>query len=237
MFFLVLFLQKNSPVSYENGWGPRGVQYSSYKSIEERSQRPLKRLEVSPDVPDKSAYLQNGFQYNRVLSLRPGESRRPGIVPPRYARSEAGGYGSHSLLNRGSAIQRHFYVGPANGTVVDSVPNSPGVPIYQPIRSSRSMTNLLDKESYQNSDAAVGQVRSPVSSQVGSQYRQSMRSSWHQSTFQTQNTREASQSASLASTTAETAGKRMAVTAAMAAAAGSGLMEQERVAASRSQLG
>lgn len=208
------------------------MQYSSYKSIEERSQRqPLKRLEVSPDVPNKPVYLQNGLQYNRGLSLRPG------IVPPRYARSEAGGYGSHSLLNRGGAIQRHFYVGPVNDTAVDSVPTSPGGPIYHQVRSSRSLTNLLDKESYQNSDAAVGQVRSPLASQAGSQYRQSMRSSWHQSTFRTQSTREASQPASVTSATAETGGKRMAMTAAMAAAAGSGLLEQERVATSRSQLG
>ncbi|KAL8222130.1 UNVERIFIED_CONTAM: hypothetical protein K2H54_075001 [Gekko kuhli] len=230
--------QKSSPVSYENGWGPRSVQYSSYKSIDERSQRqPLKRLEVSPDVPDKLAYLQNGLQYNRGLTLRPGDIRRSGIVPPRYARSEAGGYGSHSLLNRGSTFQRHFYVGPVNDTVVDSVPTSPGVPLYQQIRSSRSMTNLLDKDSYQNADAAMGQVRSPMASQAGSQYRQSMRSSWHQSTYRTQNTREASQPASVTSATAETGGRRMAMTAAMAAAAGSGFVEQERVASGKSQLG
>ncbi|XP_077196016.1 plakophilin-2 isoform X2 [Paroedura picta] len=228
--------QKSSPVSYENGWSPRSVQYSSYRSIEERSQRqPLKRLEVSPDVPHKSAYLQNGLQYNRGLSLRPGESRRTGIVPPRYARSEAGGYGSHSLLTRGGGTQRHFYVGHVNDTVVDSVPTSPGVSIYQPIRSSRSMTNLLDKESYQNSDAAVGQVRSPLASQAGSQYRQSMRSSWHQNTFQSM--RDASQPASVTSAAAETNGKRMVMTAAMAAAAGNGLMEQERAATGGSQQG
>nr|XP_056702560.1 plakophilin-2 [Euleptes europaea] len=229
--------QKNSPVTYENGWGPRSVQYNSYKSMEERSQRqPLKRLEVSPDGPDKLAYLQNGLQYSRGLSLRPGESWRSSIVPPRYARSEAGGYGSSSLLHRGSGFQRHFYVGPAHETMVDSVPTSPRVPVYQQIRNSRSMTNLLDKESYQNSDAAVGQVRSPMTSQMGSQYRQSMRSSWHQSTFQTQGQREASQRGSVTSATAETGGKR--ITAAMAAVSGSGLLEQERVATtSRSQLG
>ncbi|XP_048358192.1 plakophilin-2 [Sphaerodactylus townsendi] len=229
--------QKSSPITYENGWGPRSMQYSAYKSIEERSQRqPLKRLEVSPDGPDKLAYLQNGLQYNRGLSLRPGESWRSNIMPPRYARSEAGGYGSSSLLHRGSNIQRHFYVGSVQDTM-DSVPTSPSMPVYQQIRNSRSMTNLLDKESFQNSDAAMGQVRLPLTSQMGSQHRQSMRSSWHQSNFRTQNTRESSQPASVTSATAETGGRKMVMTAAMAAAAGSGLLEQERVATTRSQLG
>lgn len=237
MFFLFLFLfflQISPQVSYENGWGPRLIQYNSYRTMEEKSQRqPLKRLEISPDnSPDKLAYLHNDLHYNRGLALRLADSRRSNVPPPRYARSEIGGYTSHNT-NRAQSFQRHFHIGPVNDTVFDSVPNSPGVPIYQQGRNSRSLTNLLEA-----SGSATGQVRCPIPSQVGSQHRQALQSSWHQSSYRTQSTREASQSASNASAAAEMGGKRMAMTAAMAAAAGGGAMEQERIVATGgSQLG
>ncbi|KAJ6660016.1 hypothetical protein lerEdw1_018214 [Lerista edwardsae] len=228
-----------SPVSYENGWGPRMGHYSSYRTMEERSQRqPLKRLEVSPNSsPEKLAYLQNDFYYNRGMTARQGESKRSSVMPPRYARSEVVGYTSRVAPSRGYTVQRHFHVGPVNDTVVDSAPTSPGVPLYQRVGNSRSMNNLLEKESYLTSGSAIGQARSPFASQTGSQHRQSLRSSWQQSTFRSQSTREASQPVSATHATAEASGKRMAMTAAMAAAGGSGLIEQERIGASGSQLG
>lgn len=213
--------------------------YSSYRTMEERSQRqPLKRLEVSPSSsPEKLAYLQNDFYYNRGMTVRQGESKRSSVMPPRYARSEIVGYTSRVAPSRGYTVQRHFHIGPANDTVVDSAPTSPGVPIYQRVGNSRSMNNLLEKESYLTSGAAIGQVRSPITSQAGSQHRQSLRSSWQQSTFRSQSTREASQPVSVSHVAAETSGKRMAMTAAMAAAGGSGPIEQERIGVSGSQLG
>ncbi|XP_053113415.1 plakophilin-2 [Hemicordylus capensis] len=230
--------QMGSRFHYENGWDPRIQPYHSYGTMEEKSQRlPLKRLEVSPDSsPEKLAYLQNEFRYSRGLSLRHGDSWRSSAMPPRYARSEIVNT-SHITPSRGYSIQRHFHIGPVNDTVVDSVPTSPGVPVYQRIRSSRSMNNLLEKESYPTSGSPMGQVKSPITSQTGSQLRQSLRSSWHQSTYRSQSTREASQPASVTSTTANLNEKRMPMTAAMAAATGSSLLHQERIATSGLQLG
>ncbi|XP_042325700.1 plakophilin-2 [Sceloporus undulatus] len=231
--------QIGSQSSYENGWGPRILPYNSYRTIEEKSQRqPLKRLEVSPNgSPDKLAFFQNDYQYNRGLTIRHGESKRSSVMPPRYARSEIIGYTSHSAPNRGYGTQRHFYIGPPNETVVDSAPNSPRGAIYQRIGNSRSMNNLLEKESYQTSASAMGQVRNPIASQSGSQHRQSLRSSWHQSTFRSQGTKEAPQPTSISSATAEASGKRMAMTAAMAAAGGNGFIEPERIVITGSQPG
>ncbi|XP_061494729.1 plakophilin-2 [Rhineura floridana] len=231
--------QVGSQGGYENGWGPRILPYNSYRTMEEKSQRqPLKRLEVSPNgSPDKLAYFQNDFLYNRGLTLRHGESKRSSIMPPRYARSEILGYTSHNTPSRGYTMQRQFHIAPVNDTLVDSVPNSPRGPIYQRIGNSRSMNNLLEKECYLASGSAMGQVRTPIASQIGLQHRQSLRSSWNQSTFRSQSTREASQPASITSATTEAAGKRMAMTAAMAAAAGGGLLQQERITASSSQVG
>nr|XP_028602492.1 plakophilin-2 isoform X1 [Podarcis muralis] len=231
--------QIGSQSSYENGWEPRILSYSSYRGMEETSQRqPLKRLEVSPNgSPGKLAHYPNDFHYHRALTVRHGESKRSGAVPPRYARSEILGYGGQNAASRRYAVQRQFYIGSGNDTEVDSVPNSPRVPVYQRIGTSRSMNNLLEKESYPTSGYATGQVRTPVASQNWSQNRQSQnRSSWHQTTVRSQSTREASQPASITSTTAET-GRRMAMTAAMAAAAGSGHMLQERASAIGSQAG
>ncbi|XP_062991033.1 plakophilin-2 [Elgaria multicarinata webbii] len=228
--------QTGSQACYENGWGPRILPYDSYRTMEETFKRqPLKRLEVSPDgSPDKLAFFQNDVHYNRGLAMRSSGSQRTCIMPPRYARSEIVGSSGRHAASRGYSMQRQFYMGPTNETVVDSVPTSPGAPIYARIRNSRSMTNLIEKGGYLNSGSATGQVRTPIASQIGPQ---SLRSSWHQTTFTSQGTREASQPASISSTTAEAGRKKMAVTAAMAAAAGNGSIAQEKVVTTASQLG
>ncbi|XP_067392193.1 plakophilin-2 [Emydura macquarii macquarii] len=234
-------LQVSSPVTYGNGWGTRATQFNSYKTVEERSQRqPLKRLEVSPQKdPEKLAYVYSDFHYTRGNQVgftpRLGDSRRSNVIdPPRYARSEIVG---HS--NRDSSIREHiyrtrFHRESINDTVFDSAPASPNSAIPPQAGNSCSMNTLLEKENYLTAGSAVGQVRSPVASQLGFQNRQALRSSWHQSTFRSmQPTREIS----VTGATAETGGKRMAMTAAMAAAAENGPLRTEKVVFSGAQLG
>ncbi|TFK01527.1 E3 ubiquitin-protein ligase RNF167-like protein [Platysternon megacephalum] len=213
-------LQVSSPITYRNGWGNTATQYNSYKTVEERNQRqPLKRLEVSPQKsPEKLAYVYRGNQVG--YTARHGDRRRSNvIVPPRYARSEIG-HGNHDSAIREQIYQTQFYRGPFNDTVFDSALTSPTVSMYPQAGFSRSMTNLLEKENYLTTGSAVGQIRSPIASQIGSQNRQYLKSSWQQSTFgSAQPMRETPQTAAVTSATAETGGKRMAMTAAVAAAA------------------
>ncbi|XP_021404007.2 plakophilin-2 [Lonchura striata] len=232
--------QVASPSSYTNGWGTR----IAYRTMEERAQRqPLKRLEVSPQRnPERLAYVSNDFHYDGGvsvgLSVRHGDGlRSSGTVPPRYARSEILGYTLRDSVHRGRSFKRQ----PRLGTVTDAVPDgaypSPTVPLYPQPGSSRSMSNLLEKENYLASESAMGQVRSPTASRL-SQNRQSVRSSFYQSAFRnTQSRREASQPASIASVAAETDGKRMPVTAAVAAAGRNGFLQSEQVTLNGSQLG
>uniref|UniRef100_A0A8C8SX55 Plakophilin-2 n=1 Tax=Pelusios castaneus TaxID=367368 RepID=A0A8C8SX55_9SAUR len=226
-------LQVGSPVTYENGGGRKTTQFSSYRAVEERSQRqPLKRLEVSPQKsPEKLAYIYNDFHYNRgnQVGFTPGygDSRRSNVVPPRYARSEIVGHG-----NQDSAVREHIYRTQFHrgfiDPVFDSTPTSPTISVYPQAGNSHSMANLIEKENYLTSGNAVGQVRSPVASQL--QNRQSLKSSWQQSIFRsTLPTREISQATSGTTAAAETGGKRIAMTAAMAAAAENGLLHTEKV--------
>ncbi|KAG8138310.1 hypothetical protein E2320_004213, partial [Naja naja] len=178
--------QIGSQSSYENGWGPRSPPYNSYRAMEERfHKQPLKRLEVSPESsPEKPFLFHADMRYNRALTVRQNESKRSCALPPRYARSEILGYTSRSASSRGP---RQFYIGPTNETVVDCIPFNAGVPLYQRVGNSRSLSNLLEKENYLTSGAAVGQVRSSLHSQVGTQHRHS---SWHQNTVRGQSMRE-----------------------------------------------
>ncbi|CAM4455661.1 plakophilin-2 [Caretta caretta] len=239
-------LQMSLPITYRNGWGNTATQYNSYKTMEERYQRqPLKRLEVSPQKgPEKLAYVYNDFRYNRGNQVgftpRHGDSRRSNVIaPPRYARSEIVGHGNRDSAIREHIYQTQFHRGPFNDTVFDSAPTSPSVSIYPQAGFSRSMTNLLEKENYLITGSAVGQVRAPVASQPGFQNRQSLKSSWQQSTFRsTPSMRETPQPAAGTSATAETGGKRMAMTAALAAASSENvLLHAGKAVSSGSQLG
>ncbi|XP_013914135.1 PREDICTED: plakophilin-2 [Thamnophis sirtalis] len=220
--------QIGSQSSYENGWGPRSLPYN-YRAMEERFHRqPLKRLEVSPEsTPEKPFLFHADMRYNKALTFRQNESKRACALPPRYARSEILGYTSRSPSSRGP---RQFYIEPTNETMVDYIPFSPGVPLYQRVRNSQSMSNIFEKENYPTSGAAMGQARSSMHSQVGTQHRHS---SWHQSTVSKQSTKEASMSTSFS----EGGGKRTTMTAAMAAAGAKGIVEQERMSAGRCQIG
>uniref|UniRef100_K7FEQ0 Plakophilin-2 n=1 Tax=Pelodiscus sinensis TaxID=13735 RepID=K7FEQ0_PELSI len=207
--------------------------------MEEKYQRqPLKRLEVSPQKgPEKLVY--NDFHYNRGFSRRPGDSRRSNVsVPPRYARSDIVGPSNHDSAIKEQMYQTHFHLGSFNDTVFDSAPSSPAVVMYPQVGNSRSMTNLLEKENYLTNGSAVGQVRSPFLSHAGFQNRQSLKTSWQQNTFRnTQSTREIPQATVMTSRSAETGGKKMALTAAMAAATENDLLRTEKVVASGTQLG
>ncbi|XP_014374887.2 plakophilin-2 isoform X1 [Alligator sinensis] len=233
-----------SPTTFTNGWGNKSLQYNVYTTVEERSQRqPLKRLEICPQSsPEKMVFVHNDFYYNRGnqsgFTQRHGDNRRSNVVvPPRYARSDIMSYSKEASISRGRTYPRQFYIGPINNAVFDSVPTSPTAPLYQQDGNSRSMTNLLEKENYLTLGSAMGQVRSSIASQIASQTRPSLRSSWHQSTARsTQTIREVSKPTSVTSGAAETDGRRMAMTAAMAAA-GTGLLQTERVATAGSQLG
>ncbi|KAM7180360.1 plakophilin-2 [Macrochelys suwanniensis] len=237
-------LQVSSPITYRNGWGNTATQYNSFKTMEEKYQRqPLKRLEVSPQKgPEKLAYVYNDFRYNRGNQVgftpRHGDSRRSNvIVPPRYARSEIVGHGNHDFSIREHTYQTQFHRGPFNDTVFDSAPTSPTVSMYPQAGFSHSMTNLLEKENYPTTGSAVGQIRSPIASQIGVQNRQTL-SSWQQSTFRSaQPMRETPQPAAVTSATTEIGGKRMAVTAAVAAAAEKNvLLHTGKAGSSGSQL-
>ncbi|XP_075796359.1 plakophilin-2 [Pelodiscus sinensis] len=232
-------VQVASPGSYRNRWGTGAPQYTSYKTMEEKYQRqPLKRLEVSPQKgPEKLVY--NDFHYNRGFSRRPGDSRRSNVsVPPRYARSDIVGPSNHDSAIKEQMYQTHFHLGSFNDTVFDSAPSSPAVVMYPQVGNSRSMTNLLEKENYLTNGSAVGQVRSPFLSHAGFQNRQSLKTSWQQNTFRnTQSTRETPQATVMTSRSAETGGKKMALTAAMAAATENDLLRTEKVVASGTQLG
>ncbi|RMC02856.1 hypothetical protein DUI87_20048 [Hirundo rustica rustica] len=243
VFGLIVFVscpleQVASPSSYTNGWGTR----IAYRTMEDRAQRqPLKRLEVSPQRNlERLAYASKDFHYDGGISagftMRHGDGlRTSGTVPPRYAYSEIVGYTLHDSMHRGRSFKRQSRVGAVNDAVPDGVYLSPTVPRYRQPGTSRSMTNLLEKENYLASESAMGQVRSPTASRL-SQNRQSVRSSFYQTAFRnTQTRRDHSQTASIASVTAETDGKRMPVTAAVAAAGRNGFLKSEQVTLNGSQ--
>ncbi|XP_019400195.1 PREDICTED: plakophilin-2 isoform X2 [Crocodylus porosus] len=233
-----------SPTTFTNGWGNRALQYNVYTTVEDRSQRlPLKRLEIYPQSsPEKMVYAHNDFYYNRGnqsgFTRRHGDSsRRPNVVvSPRYARSDIISYSKEASISRGRTYPRQFHIGPISNPVFDSPPTSPAAPLYQRDGNSHSMTNLLEKENYLTLGSATGQVRSSIASQTASQNRLSLRSSWHQSTARSaQTTRDVSKPTSVPTGAAETDGRRMALTAAVAAA-GTGFLQTERVATTGSQL-
>ncbi|XP_019371000.1 PREDICTED: plakophilin-2 isoform X2 [Gavialis gangeticus] len=232
-----------SPTTFTNGWGNRSLQYNVYTTVEDRSQRqPLKRLEICPQSsPEKMVFVHNDFYYNRGnqsgFTRRHGDSRRSNVVvSPRYARSDIISYSKEASISRGRSYPRQFHIGPISNTVFDSPPTSPAVPLYQQDGSSRSMTNLLEKENYLTLGSAMGQVRSSIASQIAAQNRLSLRSSWHRNTARsTQTKREVSKPTSVTTGAAETDARKMALTAAVAAA-GTGFLQTERVATTGSQL-
>ncbi|XP_003405764.1 plakophilin-2 [Loxodonta africana] len=235
-------LQAGTTATYENRWGKGTVQYSSQKSMEERSLRqPLRRLEISPDSsPERVHYAHSDYQYSQRSqaghTLRHQESKRSTLLmPPRYARSEIVGFNHLGAMNRQrhyDTYQRQYKYGSVNDSVFDGVPVGPTLLTYPRPGTSHSMGNLLEKENYLISGSAAGQVRPLVPLQPVTQNR-AARSSWHQSSFHsTRNLREAG-----ASVAVDLSGRRTLMTVGQVAAGGGGNLLSERGTFTDSQPG
>ncbi|XP_055213893.1 plakophilin-2 isoform X4 [Gorilla gorilla gorilla] len=235
-------LKAGTTATYEGRWGRGTAQYSSQKSVEERSLRhPLRRLEISPDSsPERAHYTHSDYQYSQRSqaghTLRHQESRRAALlVPPRYARSEIVGVsraGTTSRQRHFDTYHRQYQHGSVSDTVFDSIPANPALLTYPRPGTSRSMGNLLEKENYLTAGLTVGQVRPLVPLQPVTQNRAS-RSSWHQSSFHSTRTlREAGPSVAM-----DSSGRRAHLTVGQAAAGGSGNLLTERSTFTDSQLG
>ncbi|XP_023064711.2 plakophilin-2 isoform X2 [Piliocolobus tephrosceles] len=235
-------LKAGTTATYEGRWGRGTAQYSSQKSVEERSLRhPLRRLEISPDSsPERAHYTHSDYQYSQRgqagHTLRHQESRRTALlVPPRYARSEIVGVsraGTTSRQRHFDTYHRQYQHGSVSDTVFDSIPANPALLTYPRPGTSRSMGNLLEKENYLTAGLTVGQVRPLVPLQPLTQNRAS-RSSWHQSSFHSTRTlREAGPSVAV-----DSGGRRAHLTVGQAAAGGSGNLLTERSTFTDSQLG
>ncbi|XP_063568181.1 plakophilin-2 isoform X2 [Pongo abelii] len=235
-------LKAGTTATYEGRWGRGTAQYSSQKSVEERSLRhPLRRLEISPDSsPERAHYTHSDYQYSQRSqaghTLRHQESRRAALlVPPRYARSEIVGVsraGTTSRQRHFDTYHRQYQHGSVSDTVFDSFPANPALLTYPRPGTSRSMGNLLEKENYLTAGLTVGQVRPLVPLQPVTQNRAS-RSSWHQSSFHSTHTlREAGPSVAV-----DSSGRKAHLTVGQAAAGGSGNLLTERSTFTDSQLG
>ncbi|XP_003792538.1 plakophilin-2 [Otolemur garnettii] len=234
-------LKAGTAATYESRWGRGKAQYSSQKSVEERSLRqPLRRLEISPDSsPERAYHLLSDYQYGQRSqaghALRHQDSRRATLLmPPRYARSEIVGlsHGSAASRRHYDTYHRQYQYGSVSDTVFDSVPANPAVLTFPRPGTSHSMGNLLEKENYLISEPASGQVRPLMSLQRATQNRMA-RSSWHQSSFHSTRTfREAGPSVAV-----DSSGRRAHMTVAQAAAGGGGNLLSERSVFTDSQLG
>ncbi|KAL0612176.1 Plakophilin-2 [Plecturocebus cupreus] len=238
-------LKAGTVATYEGRWGRGTAQYSSQKSVEERSLRhPLRRLEISPDSsPERAHYPHSDSQYSQRSqaghTLHHQESRRAALlVPPRYARSEIVGVshaGTTSRQRHFDTYHRQYQHGSVSDTVFDSVPANPALLTYPRPRTSRSMGNLLEKENYLTTGSTVGQVRPLVPLQPLTQNRASGYS-WHKSSFHsTRALREAGPSVAVDSI--DSGGRRTHLTVGQAAATGSGNLLTERSAFTDSQFG
>ncbi|XP_069347752.1 plakophilin-2 isoform X2 [Eulemur rufifrons] len=236
-------LKAGTTATYEGRWGRGKAQYSSQKSVEERSLRqPLRRLEISPDSsPERARYSLSDYHYSQRSQAGPAlhhqESRRATLLmPPRYARSEIVGFSHGGAANRQrhyDTYHRQYQYGSVSDTVFDSAPANPVVLTYPRPGTSHSLGNLLEKENYLMSGPAAGQVRPLVPLQPVPQNR-AARSSWHQSSFHSTRTlREAGPSVAV-----DSSGRRAHMTVAQAAAGASGnLLSAERSTFTDSQLG
>ncbi|XP_066225037.1 plakophilin-2 [Saccopteryx leptura] len=229
-------LKSGVTTTYEGRWGRRTAQYSSQKSVEERSLRqPLRRLEISPDSsPERAHYSHSDHLYSQRSqaghTLRHQESRRSTLLmPPRYARSEIVGFtaGPVSRQRYYDTYHRQFQYGSVNDSVFDGAPPNPVMLTCPRPGTSHSMGNLLEKENYLTS----GQVRPLVPLQPVTQNR-GARTSWHQSSFHSSRTvRDAGPSVAV-----DSGGRRTHMTVGQVAAGGSGNMLAERSTFTDSQL-
>ncbi|XP_032711230.1 plakophilin-2 [Lontra canadensis] len=234
-------LKTGTTATYESRWGRGTAQYSSQKSVEERSLRqPLRRLEISPDSsPERIHYSHSDYQYGQRSqaghTLRHQDSRRSTLLlPPRYARSEIVGFNPSGAMSRHrhyDTYHRQHQYGSVSDTVFDNAPVNSVVLTYPRPGTSHSMGNLLEKENYLTSGPVPGHLRPLAPLQVVNQNRAAH--SWHQSSFRsTRMVREAGPSV-----TVDAGGRRTHMTAGQVAAAGSGNLLLDRSTFTDSQLG
>ncbi|EGW08311.1 Plakophilin-2 [Cricetulus griseus] len=122
--------------TYGSRWGRGTAQYSSQKSVEERSWRqPLRRLEISPDSsPDRARYMHNEYQFAWRSHGVPGGR----LTLPRYARSEI------LSLRQTGTVRRPPACGSFSDTVFDNGPLNPTIPPHPP-GTSHSAGSLLEE--------------------------------------------------------------------------------------------
>lgn len=232
-------MQSGVPTAYEGRWGRGTAQYSSQKSVEDRSLRqPLRRLEISPDSsPERLRYSHSEYQYSQRSqaghTLRHRDSLRSTLLPPpRYARSEILGFTAGPVSRQryyDTYHHRQVQYGSVNDSVFDGAPPNPVVRAYPRPGTSHSMSNLLEKENYLT---ALGPVRPLLPLQPATQSR-AARASWHQSSFHSARTvRDAAPSVAV-----DSGGRRthMTMTAGQVAA-GSGAVLAERAVFADAQL-
>ncbi|XP_070266554.1 plakophilin-2 [Myotis yumanensis] len=227
--------------AYEGRWGRGTAQYSSQKSVEDRSLRqPLRRLEISPDSsPERVRYSHSEYQYSQrsqaAHTLRHRDSLRSTLLlPPRYARSEILGFtsGAASRQRYYDTYHRQVQYGSVNDSVFDGAPPNPVARAYPRPGTSHSMSNLLEKENYLTAGTALGQVRPLLPLQPAAHSR-AARASWHQSSFHS--TRTARERDAGPSVAVDAGGRRTHLTAGQVAA-GSGAVLAERAVFTDAQL-
>lgn len=146
--------------TYGSRWGRGTAQYSSQKSVEERSWRqPLRRLEISPESsPERARCAHSEYQFAwRSQGVSGGR-----LTLPRYARSEILG------LRQAGTVRRPPACGSLSDAVFDNGPLNPTMPPHPP-GTSHSAGSLLEET------VRVSQVRP-----LGAQSR-AARSSWPRS--------------------------------------------------------
>lgn len=112
--------QAGMTATYGSRWGRGTAQYSSQKSVEERSWRqPLRRLEISPESsPERARCAHSEYQFAwRSQGVSGGR-----LTLPRYARSEILG------LRQAGTVRRPPACGSLSDAVFDNGPLNPTMP-------------------------------------------------------------------------------------------------------------
>ncbi|KAM7331469.1 hypothetical protein ACRRTK_008177 [Alexandromys fortis] len=154
-------LKSGMSATYGSRWGRGTAQYSSQKSVEERSWRqPLRRLEISPNSsPERTRYAHSEYQFAwRSQGQVPGGR----LTLPRYARSEI------LSLRQAGTVRRPPVSGSFSDAVFDNGPLNPTMPPHPP-GTSHSAGSLLEET-----------VRVTQARPLGAQSR-AARSSWPRS--------------------------------------------------------
>lgn len=140
--------------TYGSRWGRGTAQYSSQKSVEDRSWRqPLRRLEISPDSsPERAHYAQSEYQFAWRSHVVPGGR----LTLPRYARSEILALHPVGTSRRppGSLSDAVFDSGPPNAAMPPHPPgtsHSAGSLLEETVRVSQARQSRTARSSWPRS--------------------------------------------------------------------------------------